>query len=224
MRNRLILSLALVILSGCAQVNAEEAEAPTVMCENHYEASAGSSFNLLEWISVSSNTSKSRIHVKVRGNVDNGTPGDYKVMLTAYDDSGNITIRNLSVAITEPEPDSEPEITEKPEPDLEETQEQEATPIPTPEATPTPTPKPTPKPTATPVPVQTDPYAQERANCQATYGQWMGTYCYWPTPEPVQVPPADGGPNLPEGGSTSCWYEGNARVCEWVSEWIEEYD
>ena len=221
MRNRLITAVSAIVIAGCAQVKAEEAEAPTVMCESHYEAPAGSGFNLLEWISVSGHSSKTRMHVNLRGDIDNGTPGNYKVMLTAYDESGNITIRNLKVTITEPEPKPEPEIPEEPE--VEESPE--PTPIPTSEPTPDPTPAPTQAP-ATAAPVQTDPYAQERASCQASYGQWMGTYCYWPTPEPTPAPaaPAEGGPHLPEGGTTTCWQEGNATVCEWVGPWIEEYD
>ena len=217
MKKTSLAAMSAIILAGCNQAYTESAEAPTVICDDSYTEEAGKEFNLFDWISISGNNSDSHVHVNVRGNIDNETPGDYRVVLTAYDESGNISIRNLNVTITEPEvKDVEESAEETPIPDQEEAHESENESKQKPIATHAPTP------TAASVPVESDPYKQEREECIASYGTWMETYCSWPNPAPVET--THSGPALPAGGQTSCWYEGNMQICEWVSEWIEEYD
>ena len=215
--------MSVFILAACSSKAVHENEAPAIICESHYEAPAGSGFNLLEWINISRGTSKGKTHVSMRGTLDNAIPGDYKVMLTAYDDDGNIAIRNLSVTITEPLPEpetSKEESGETPEPTPESSMTPEPTPEPTPKSSATPAPTPAPVvSTPAPAPIQTDPYAQAKADCAVSYGTWTEGGCVWPTPTSAPAAPTQGG--MPEGGN--CWQEGAYTVCEWVYEW-EEYE
>ena len=227
MKNSLVSAFAgVILLTACGTKAPVSNEAPTIMCESHYEAPAGTGFNLLDWISISRGSSKTKTHLSMRGAVDNAVPGDYNVMLTAYDEDGNISIRNLSVTITEPLPEQEvseetvEELDEPVEPAPESSAEPEATPEPTPKVSATPAPTAASNPA--PATVQTDPYAQAKADCAATYGTWTEGGCVWPTPVPAQAAPA--APAAPNGmGDGNCWQDGAYTVCEWVMEW-EEYE
>ena len=217
----LILKLIVFLtLPGCGRNKANQCAAPHVICESHYSAQAGTGFNLLEKIDIRSQGS-SKTHVSLRGAVDNAVPGNYDVMLMAYDDAGNTAIRNIKVTIFD-SPQGEIEQTEEAE--SEDAKEE------IPEASPEPTPIPTQAPVSSkpnaaapaPKPTAQDPYAREKQECASSYGTWDGQSCIWPAPEPVQnhssMPEG-----VPSGGSTNCWQEGNMTVCEWVGEW-EEYD
>ncbi|MBQ9328171.1 MAG: hypothetical protein IJ225_06510 [Solobacterium sp.] len=226
MKKNIVTIGLIALLAGCSRQVIINPSAPSVVCESQYSAEAETGFNLLEWISVQSQGSKS--HVTIRGDLDNTTPGDYSVLLTAYDDNGNITIRNVDIEITERIEEPEPEIEEVEEVAEEPVEEvEEETPEPSPEPSPTQKPSPShmPKPQANVNTAPADPYAQAKADCAASYGVWNGTACEWPQPAAPQPSVSEQATNPYglTGGSTSCWQEGNMTVCEWVGEW-EEYD
>jgi len=206
-----------IFLFGCAENRSVQNQAPDVTCKQKYIAPSDTGFNLLEQIDIKP-SKKGKTHLSIQGAVDNATPGEYRVMLSAYDDIGNMTIRNIQVFITDLPVQEENELTtenvkvsEIEEPEISET------PQPTPVTIAAPQAKP-------PVNAHApDPYATAKQGCVNSYGTWNGTSCIWPTQEP-QVQQTHPEVNVPSGGSTTCWQEGGMTVCEWVGEWEEYYD
>lgn len=212
---KLMVNLLVVFMLGCTGTSSVQNHAPDVSCKRKYIAASGTGFNLLEQIDIQPSR-KGKTHLSIQGTVDNATHGEYSVMLSAYDDIGNMTIRNIKVFIVD-FPIQQETIYE----DMRATEPEEAEAIETPVPVPASTPVPQSKPSANmPIP---DPYTQERQDCISSYGTWNGSTCIWSTPEPAQAH-SDSSVDLPSGGSTNCWQEGNMTVCEWVGDWEEYYD
>lgn len=183
----------------------QDRKAPVISAEKYIEISQDEAFDPVEHFTVKDNFGK--VTMVVTGNVKQDVPGDYLMTITATDPSGNMAVSNMLVHVNGelPEPETEPVEEETPE-----VEEQEA-PVEKPAQKPQ---KPVQKPSE---PAYTEPTYTEPVYTPPAYTEPAPAPD--PTPAPDYTPPSVG-----NGGSTSCWWEGNSYVCEWVSDWEIVYD
>ena len=194
--SRLISFLLAVLFAGCRAETAVHASAPELDCRTRYEIQAESEFDLLTFIHISSEDDR-KTYVTETGSADLCVPGTYDVVLAVSDEFGNLTIRDVEIEVIKSISDSEQDENKEKHED------------------------------------SSDP-AMNEIKASEPVSSWTGTYSERPaqTPEPVtdesafQAPPVvtqpvPDVPDLPPGGETHCWQEGNMTVCEWIGEWEE---